>query len=59
MTKWTIESAKAYVTKVQKGKQSMGLKFWSAVDFLTKETTTSVSTSVEVPLENNDDDNTD
>ena len=51
MTKWTIESAKTYVTKVQKGKQPSGLKYWSAVDFLTKQTATSTSTPVE---ENND-----
>ena len=46
MTKWTIESAKTYVAKVQKGKQSIGLKYWSAVDFLTKQTATSTSTPV-------------
>ena len=47
MTKWTIESAKVYVAKVQKGKQPSGLKYWSAVDFLTKETATSTSAPVE------------
>ena len=31
---WTVESAKAYVSKVVKGKQQTGLKYCSAVDFL-------------------------
>ena len=34
--KWTIEEAKAYITKVQKGKQQIGLTYWSAVDFIAK-----------------------
>lgn len=31
---WTIEEAKAYVSKVVKGKQQTGLKYCSAIDFL-------------------------
>lgn len=31
---WTIEEAKAYVSKVVKGKQQAGLKYCSAIDFL-------------------------
>jgi len=33
--KWTIESAKAYIAKVQKGKVQTGLTYCSAVDFIT------------------------
>ena len=32
--KWTIETAKAYVNKIQKGKQQIGLTYCSAIDFL-------------------------
>lgn len=32
--KWTIESARTYVAKVQKGKQQSGLTYCSAIDFL-------------------------
>lgn len=31
---WTVEEAKAYVSKVVKGKQQAGLKYCSAIDFL-------------------------
>lgn len=48
--KWTIESAKAYVAKVQHGKQQVGLSYYSAVDFLAR-----IGTSVEkVEVESND-----
>lgn len=33
---WTLEEARAYVKKVQNGKQQVGLKYCSAIDFLTK-----------------------
>ena len=36
--KWTIEEANAYVTKVLKGKQSAGLTYCSALDFLRNHT---------------------
>ena len=36
--KWTIESARAYITKVQKGKQQPGLTYCSAIDFLMNHT---------------------
>lgn len=36
--KWTIEMAKAYVNKVQKGKQQAGLTYCSAIDFLMNHT---------------------
>lgn len=32
--KWTKESAKSYVDKVEKGKREKGLKYLSAKDFL-------------------------
>jgi len=32
--KWTIEEAKAYIAKVQKSKQQIGLTYWSAIDFI-------------------------
>lgn len=32
--KWTVESAKSYVTRVQKGKQQAGLTYCSALAFL-------------------------
>jgi hypothetical protein len=34
--KWTIESARAYVAKVQRGKQQIGLTYYSAMDYLLK-----------------------
>ena len=36
--KWTIESARAYIAKVQKGKQQSGLTYCSAIDFLMNHT---------------------
>ena len=36
--KWTIESARTYVAKVQKGKQQSGLTYCSAIDFLMNHT---------------------
>lgn len=48
--KWTIESAKAYVAKVQHGRQQIGLTYYSAVDFLAR-----IGASVEkVKVESND-----
>lgn len=32
--KWTVESAKSYATRVQKGKQQIGLTYCSALAFL-------------------------
>lgn len=32
--KWTIDSARAYITKVQKGRQQPGLTYCSAIDYL-------------------------
>ena len=32
--KWTAESAKSYINKVNKGKIPRGLTYYSAVDFL-------------------------
>ena len=40
---WTVENAKAYVTKVVKGKQQLGLKYCSAIDFLMNHTKTAVN----------------
>ena len=40
--KWTIDEARSYVTKVQKGKQTVGLKYCSAIDFLMNHTNTNV-----------------
>lgn len=34
--KWTIEEARAYISKVQKSKQPIGLTYCSAIDFLLK-----------------------
>ena len=34
--KWTMESARNYVRKVQNGKQQVGLTYCSALDFLIK-----------------------
>ena len=41
--KWTVEEAKMYVTKVQKGKQQIGLKYCSAIDFLMNYTNAQIS----------------
>ena len=41
--KWTIEEAKMYITKVQKGKQQAGLKYCSAIDFLMNHTNAEVN----------------
>lgn len=38
--KWTVEEAKNYVAKVQKGKLQVGLTYCSALDFLTNYTNT-------------------
>lgn len=35
---WTIEEARNYVAKVQKGKQQAGLTYCSAIDFLMNHT---------------------
>lgn len=32
--KWTNETAKEYISKVEKGKEPIGMKYLSAVDFL-------------------------
>ena len=40
---WTVEEAKAYVSKVIKGKQQSGLKYCSAIDFLTNHTNTVIN----------------
>ena len=32
--KWTNETAQRYIEKVEKGKEPMGMKYLSAVDFL-------------------------
>lgn len=40
--KWTVEEAKNYIMKVQKGKQQSGLKYCSAIDFLMNHTNTEV-----------------
>lgn len=34
MKKWTKETAKKYIDKVEKGKQEKGLTYLSAIDFL-------------------------
>ena len=39
---WTVEEAKTYISKVIKGKQQTGLKYCSAIDFLTNHTNTTV-----------------
>lgn len=36
--KWTIESARAYIAKVQKGKLQPGLTYCSAIDFIINHT---------------------
>lgn len=51
---WTIESAKAYVAKVQKGKQQPGLTYCSALDFLLNHTNVDVNLH---PLAVKEDDN--
>lgn len=40
--KWTVESAKSYVAKVQKGKQQAGLTYCSALAFLENHTSPNV-----------------
>lgn len=35
--KWTLESAKSYINMANKGKVPRGLKYWSAVDFVTNQ----------------------
>ena len=52
---WTVESAKSYIAKVQKGKQQSGLTYCSALDFLMNHTNINLP-----PLavkENDNDDN--
>lgn len=53
--KWTIEEAKMYVTKVLKGKQQAGLKYCSAIDFLTNHTNTQVNLHPLAEKENEND----
>ena len=54
--KWTIETAKAYIAKVQKSKQQTGLTYCSAVDFLINHSNTNVNLHpLAVKNENNDD----
>ena len=53
---WTVESAKAYVAKVQKGKQQSGLTYCSALDFLTNHSNVAVNLH---PLAAKDNDNDD
>lgn len=52
--KWTIEEAKMYVTKVSKGKQQAGLKYCSAIDFLTNHTNAQINLH---PLAEKEDEN--
>lgn len=33
--KWTNESAKEYIERVEKGKEPVGMKYLSAIDYLT------------------------
>jgi hypothetical protein len=55
--KWTIESAKAYVNKVQKGKQQSGLTYCSAIDFLMNHTNLETKTPTLVTEEDSNDNN--
>ena len=41
--KWTIESARSYINKVQKGKQQPGLTYCSAIDFIMNHTNTEIN----------------
>ena len=53
--KWTIEEAKNYITKVQKGKQQIGLTYCSAIDFITNHTNANVNLhSLAIKEEDND-----
>lgn len=45
--KWTDESARAYVAKVQGGRSPMGLSYYSAVDYLTNHTTSKIEKNTE------------
>ena len=51
---WTVDEAKTYVLKVLKGKQQVGLKYCSAVDFLMNHTNVNVNLH---PLSEKEDDN--
>lgn len=51
---WTVESAKAYVSKVVKSKQQSGLTYCSAIDFLMNHTKTAVNLH---PLSKKEDEN--
>lgn len=53
---WTVESAKAYVTKVQKGKQQSGLTYCSALDFLANHSNTVVNLHPLAAKDDNSDD---
>ena len=37
--KWTDESARSYVAKVQSGRNQIGLTYYSAIDYLTNHAT--------------------
>ena len=52
--KWTVDEAKAYVTKVLKGKQQSGLTYCSALDFLMNHTNVQVNLH---PLAEKEEDN--
>ena len=53
--KWTVEEARNYVAKVQKGKQQVGLKYCSAVDFLMNHTNTKIENHPLAQKEGDDD----
>lgn len=56
--KWTVETAKAYIGKVQKNKQQIGLTYYSAVDFLINHSNTNVNLHpLATKSEDNDDSN--
>jgi len=40
--KWTEESARSYIAKVQAGKNQIGLKYCSAIDFISNHVTPKV-----------------
>ena len=54
--KWTVESAKAYIAKVQKGKLQVGLTYCSAIDYLTNHANVN-NKQHPLAVKDNDDDN--
>ena len=51
--KWTVEEAKAYIAKVVKGKQQVGLRYCSAIDFIVNYTSSQINIH---PLANKEND---